>query len=113
MIPVFVLLISTPYLLWVPVLYEAVFVVNLGKPATALSSLGVTLQGLVLRCAADGTVVCSSCECAAVSRALGDIDYKLGARLQTYQWMYPGGVPRLFTSDIVSGLPETTQASWA
>jgi serine/threonine protein phosphatase PrpC len=43
----------------------------------------------------------------AVARSLGDADYKLGARMSSYEWCYPDRIPRTFTSDVVSNVPDT------
>jgi serine/threonine protein phosphatase PrpC len=45
----------------------------------------------------------------AVARSLGDADYKLGARMSSYEWCYPDRIPRSFTSDVVSNVADTCE----
>lgn len=42
----------------------------------------------------------------AVARSLGDADFKLGARMNEYCWLFPDNIKREFTADLVSGEPE-------
>ena len=46
-----------------------------------------------------------------VSRAIGDADFKQGARMKVYDWAFPNGEPREFSADLVSSDPDVTATS--